>query len=130
MNVVRAPPRPQFRRAADDGPRTVARLFLRLIWRSGEELVRQRVGVLLEACLKRLETLIHVLFQRARVADERTDERQNHHGHDGDEDPAHGFIGHRFGGFGCTKNPPTFMSRQGRILPIICPPCRADPGLI
>ena len=89
--------------------------LLRLIWRSGEELVRQRVGVLLEARLKRPKTLIHILFQRSRVADERTDERQNHHGHDGGEDPAHGFIGHRFGGFGCTKNPPTFVSRQGRI---------------
>lgn len=83
------------------------RLILRPIRDFREDLVRQRIGVLLEAGLKCRKPLIHIPFQRARVADVRTDERQDHHDcHDG-ENPAHGFIGHRFGRFGCRKASPS-----------------------
>jgi hypothetical protein len=75
-------------------------LLLRLIWPFREELVRERIGVFLEAGLQRGKPLIHIALDRLRVADAGTDERQDEDEQRRGEDPAHDSIGHLFPPFG------------------------------
>ena len=73
---------------------------LGLVWCFLEELVCERIGVLLEARLQRCKPLIHIPLDRTCVADAGTDERHDQHEQRSGDDPAHYLIGHRFEPFG------------------------------
>jgi hypothetical protein len=90
-------------------------LVLRSVGRSPEELVRERVGFILQAGLQGGKPLIHILFDRPGVADGGAHEREHDDDQGGGENPAHAPIGHLFALIGpLCGSQPAFESRCAR----------------